>query len=224
MITMQEWKAMSGKEQTIWLEDNCQVNARGRPRGLVYGVGVNDTTYCTETRIDGKRVACPAYAAWKGMLYRAYSNKHHARRPTYSGVKVCEEWKNLCAFRDWWMVNQVDGWQLDKDLMSDSREYSPETCIFVPEWLNLFTADRGAARGVHPIGVCLHKQSGRFEAKCSNLMAKKQEHLGLFHTTEAAHAAWLNRKLELALELKPKMDEIDHRIYPRVIEIINNAK
>ena len=55
-------------------------------------------------------------------------------------------------------------------------------------------------------------------------MSKNTEHLGYFDTPEAAHAAWLKRKLELALELKPKMDEIDLRIYPRVIEIINNSK
>ena len=52
----------------------------------------------------------------------------------------------------------------------------------------------------------------------------KVEHLGLFKTPEAAHLAWKARKLELALELKPKMDEIDLRIYPRIVEIINNAK
>ena len=225
MITIQEWKSMSGKEQTLWLEENTELSRRSEShRCLVYGVGVNDAPYCIETRIDGKRVACPAYSAWRGMLYRAYSDKHHARRPTYSGVKVCEEWKNLCAFRDWWMVNQVDGWQLDKDLMSDSREYSPETCLFVPAWLNLFTTARGAARGAHPIGVSFHKGSGRFQAQCRNTSSNKNKPLGLFDTPEEAHEAWLVHKLELALELKPRMDEIDLRIYPRVVEIINNAK
>ena len=42
MITMQEWNAMNGKEQTRWLEDNYQVNSMGRPRGLTEGVGLND--------------------------------------------------------------------------------------------------------------------------------------------------------------------------------------
>lgn len=37
------------------------------------------------------------------------------------------------------------------------------------------------------------------------------------------HTAWLNRKLEIALELKPEMDEIDLRIYPNVIGIIKST-
>ena len=224
MITMQEWKAMSGKEQTLWLEENCQVNARGHPRGLVEGVGVNDAPYCTQPRIDGKQVRCPAYRAWTSIITRAYSAKFHVKCPTYMGIEICEEWKNFCAFRDWWIENQVDGYEIDKDILSDSREYSPESCIFVPSWLNSFTVDAGARRGDCPIGVCFVRRCGRFKAVCCNPMSKKQEYLGYFTTPEAAHAAWLNRKLELALELKPKMDEIDQRIYARVVEIINNAK
>lgn len=224
MITIQEWNAMNGKEQTIWLEGNCRVNARGRPRGLTEGVGVNDAPYCTKPRIDGKTVVCQAYRAWGSILRRVYSAKYHAEYPTYSGVSVCDEWRSFMSFRGWWVENQVDGWQLDKDLMSDSREYSPETCVFVPQWLNNLTTDSGAARGAHPIGVYFHKETGRFLARCRNTVTNKNQHIGLFATPEEAHAAWLNRKLELALELKPKMDEIDLRIYPRVVEIINNAK
>lgn len=52
----------------------------------------------------------------------------------------------------------------------------------------------------------------------------KQGHIGLFSTPEAAHAAWLTRKLEIANELKHLMDDIDARIFPRVIEIISRSK
>lgn len=224
MITMQEWKAMSCNDKTTWLEDNCLAsNMSLAKRGLVYGVGVNDAPYHTQPIINGKKV-CPAYQAWIGVLARAYDAKFHAKKPTYSGVKVCDEWHSFMSFRKWWLENQVDGWELDKDILSDAGVYSPETSIFVPAWLNLFTTDSGAARGAYPIGVVFRKDAGRFRARCGNPVSKKFEHLGYFDTPEAAHAAWLNRKLEIALELKPKMDEIDLRIYPRVIEIINNAK
>ena len=69
----------------------------------------------------------------------------------------------------------------------------------------------GCDRPVKACGWCV-KPNGR------------SQHLGYFDTPEAAHLAWRNRKLELALELKPKMDEIDTRIHPRVVEIIRNAK
>ena len=224
MITMQEWKAMSGKEQTLWLEENCKVNGLGSPRKPLFGAGVNDAPYCNRPIIDGKQAECPARTAWHNMLKRAYSSKYHAERPTYSGVTVCDEWHSFMSFRGWWIENHVDGWQIDKDLLSDAACYSPDTCLFVPAWLNSFTTDSGAIRGAHPIGVYFRKDMGVFHARCCNPMSKKQDHLGYFDTPEEAHLAWLKRKLELAIELKPKMDEIDMRIYPRVIEIINSTK
>ena len=223
MITMQEWKEMSCNDKTTWLEDNFLAsNMSLAKRGLVYGVGVNDAPYQTQPIINGKQVACPAYQAWTGMLERAYSAKYHAKNPTYSGVTVCDEWNSFMAFRRWWIENQVDGHQIDKDLLSDDGVYSPNTCLFVPRLLNTFTIDCGAARGEWPIGVCFESSCGRFRADCGNPVSGKRVWLGYFDTPEEAHAAWRKCKLELALELKPKMDEINLRIYPRVIEIINN--
>jgi len=225
MITMKEWKEMCGREQTAWLEENAELSRRSESkRGLVRRVGMNDAHYCAKPIIDGVKLICPAYQAWEHMLERSYSAKYHAKRQTYSGVTVCEEWRPFSSFRSWWLANQVDGWQIDKDLVGDGKLYSPDTCIFVPAWLNSFTTDSGASRGEWPIGVCYQKGRGRFQALCRNPASKKQEHLGYFGTPYEAHLAWRTRKLELALELKPKMDEIDIRIYARVVEIINNAK
>lgn len=224
MITMQEWKAMSGIDRTTWLHENCQVNGFGGPRKPLFGVGVNDADYCQQPIIHGGRARCPAYTAWSGMIERCYSEKYLLKWPTYSGVKVCDEWHSFSTFRIWWLQNHVDGWHIDKDILSDSREYSPDTSLFVPAWLNIFTIDSGSARGAYPIGVNFHKGTGRFQAQCRNTVANKIQYIGLFDTPEEAHLAWRARKLELALELKPSMDEIDMRIYPRVVEIINNAK
>lgn len=224
MITIQEWKAMSGKYKSLWLEENLRPNIREARRKPLHGVGVNDASYCTQVRIDGRYIRCPAYTAWSDMLKRAYSNKLHEEHPSYIGVKVCNGWHSFMEFRRWWLEHHVDGWQLDKDILSGCRMYSPEACLFVPSWLNNFIMDRGADRGEWPIGAHFDKRRGKFMALCSNCEIGCREYLGYFDTPEAAHLAWRTRKLELALELKPKMDEIDIRIYPRVIEIINNAK
>jgi hypothetical protein len=223
-MTIDLWKSMTGREQTLWLEANRPVSSIGAPRKPIFGFGLNDVAYCSRLAIDGVMVACPAYSAWKEMLTRAYSEKYLTKRPTYSGVKVCDEWHSFSTFRIWWLQNQVDGWHLDKDILSDSRVYSPEASLFVPAWINTFTINRRSARGMHPIGAHYHSASGRFRAQCSNPATRKRERLGLFDTPEAAHLAWKARKLELALELKPEMDSIDMRIYPRVVEIINNSK
>lgn len=197
--------------------------ARRGGKRLVHGVGINDADYAVKPRVKGEMVECKAYGSWKNMLERCYSAKYHRIQPTYIGVKVCGDWLSFMAFRKWWAENQVDGWQLDKDLLSDDRIYSPETCIFVPSWLNNFTTHRAAKRGEWPIGVYFDKRSGKLKSRCNHPFGR-QEYLGHFSTPDEAHAAWLARKLEIAHELKNLMDDIDTRIFQRVIEIIVRAK
>lgn len=225
MITMQEWKVMSHKEQTLWLMKNKPAGKLSSSmRRPVYGVGVNDSESATNIKIDGVLVCCKAYQMWHDLLRRCYCQKLQEQHQTYIGVSVCDDWIKFSSFREWWLINHIDGFDLDKDILSDSREYSPSSCIFIPNWLNKFNTDRRNHRGEYPIGVTRHNQCSRFVARCKNALTGNDEYLGLFSTQEEAHLAWRNRKLELALELKPKMDSIDLRIYPRVVEIINNAK
>lgn len=223
MISLEEWVGMSRINKTLSIERNCGVSGVGGKRSAVYGVGINDATFCPQPRIDGKVILCPAYDAWQGMLRRCYSSKSQAKRPTYAGVLVCNEWHSFMSFRAWWMENQVDGWDLDKDILSSSKIYSPSTCIFVPPWLNGFANSQASSRGKWLIGVHLHKRLGRFCAMCRNVLSGRQEHLGYFDTEMDAHLAWLERKIEIALELKPRMDEVDVRIYPRVVEMVRSA-
>lgn len=192
--------------------------------GLICGFGINDADYVTQPSINGKCVARPEYRAWKGMIVRSYSSKNNAAQPTYIGVTVCDEWRSFMAFRGWWLDNHVDGWHLDKDILTDKRVYSPDTCIYVPSWLNGFIIDCGASRGEWPIGVRFHNRARKFDARCRNPMTGKSEFLGYFSDPASANNAWLVRKLSIAKELRLKMDEIDSRIYPRVVEIIERAK
>lgn len=157
------------------------------------------------------------------MLGRSYDKKFHARMKTYVGVTVCDEWRSFMAFRAWWMENQTSGWALDKDLLGDSREYGPSSCVFVPQWLNNFTNLSYANRGESPIGVSWHISIGKYQAYCHHPFGG-HESLGYYNCKHKAHLAWKARKLEIAFELKPEMDKIDLRIYPRVVEIIERAK
>ena len=70
----------------------------------------------------------------------------------------------------------------------------------------------------------LHNDKDLFQARCKNPITGAREHLGYFSNSETAHLAWRARKLGLALDLKPRMDEIDQRIYHRVVEIIMKAR
>ena len=213
---------MNKVELSLWIEANYPATAISiAGRKPLFGVGENDAHYATQPTVDGKQIKDPAYLAWAGMLKRAYDPKYHARYPTYVGVTVCEEWHSFSAFRTWWLANYRDDGHLDKDLLVvGNREYSPWSCLYVPQWLNTFTIDSGASRGEFPIGVCLDKRSGKYQSECCNPITGKQCYLGYFTTPEAAHDAWLNYKLALADQLKPDMDTIDQRIHPNVVTII----
>lgn len=186
---------------------------------------MNDACYQVVPTVGDKRVCCPAYRAWRDMFNRAYNEKFHTKFPTYKGVEISKEWFSFTNFREWWIENHVDGWQLDKDLLVvGNKVYSSETCIYVPQWLNLFTARNKVTRGQYPIGAYFDKTSGKFKAQCNNPITKKNENLGRYTVVEDAYYAWVNKKTELALELKPKMDETDVRIFPSVVNIINLPK
>lgn len=224
MIYFEDFISMGALEKTSWLERNRPANKSSLSgRKPVYGIGINDALYCVKPRLNGRQVVDPAYETWQGMLERAYSTKLHEKLPTYIGVNVCSEWHSFMSFREWWMVHQVEGWHLDKDIIGNHREYSPEKCIFVPDWINVFTTDHRSARGDWPIGVHFDNGSGLFRAKCSNKSKKKQEHLGMFKSAECAHRAWRNRKIEMINIMKAETDRIDKRIHDGLLRIIKEA-
>lgn len=224
MISLVEFKSLSRSGRQSYLQENHKANGIGGPRKMIEGFGVNDSEYYCQPSIDGVVVMCPAYKDWHNMIKRCYSSSHHAKRPSYIGTSVCNDWSSFVKFLEWWKLNQVDGFVIDKDILSDSGVYSPETCLFVPVWLNSFILDSAATRGPYPIGASFHKQSGRFKAQCRNPHTLVNEYIGLFKTPSEAHEAWKSRKISYAEERKNEMDLLDSRVFDRVVEIIKNLK
>lgn len=171
---------------------------------LVCGVGINDADYpVTAYAVIGGRETqvrtCPIYQAWSSMIKRCYSEKLHARRPTYAGCSVAPEWHRFSKFREWMITQDWKGKQLDKDiLIQGNKVYSSETCVFITRALNLFMTEHGGARGEWPIGVCWHKASGKFMVRCRNPFTGRRECLGHFTDQEESREAWRAKKHELA--------------------------
>lgn len=204
-----------------------------KPKNLVHGVGVNDSSYAvvkyeTVGYVNGKRKQkqvwmCPYYRTWRNMLERCYIAKFQERQPTYKGCTVTEDWLTFSNFRKWMRAQNWEGLQLDKDILFEGNKvYSPDRCVFVTSMVNKFTTDSRAARGKWPIGVYWHKERGKFLAQCNNPFTKKQEHLGLFTCEQEAHNAWRKRKLELAHELAAI--QTDPRVAKALIERYSNPK
>ena len=192
---------------------------------LVFGVGVNDLGYKVHvreyvTKDGGKRVpktvfVCKYYTAWKRMLEGCYSKKYLESYPSYIGTSVCNEWLSATAFKKWMEKQDWHGKCLDKDIIvPKSKLYSPDTCAFVLEATNSFVIASDAIRGDYPVGVYLHKPTGKYRAQCRNPFTGKNEHLGLFSTPEEAHEAWRKRKHDLAQRVAAKESD------PRVVEAL----
>lgn len=221
-----EIKMSKASEFSEYLRENYPVNNyTNAQRKSLFNYGINDADYRTHPCFNKKQLKCPIYSVWTGILARVYDENQREVYPTYREVSVCEEWLMFSNFRKWFIENHVDGYAIDKDLLLPKNKiYSPDTCIFVPTWLNSFTVDCGARRGKCLIGVTWNDKRGKFIARCRDPKTKKQKNLGGFLTEQEAYDCYLTRKLEIASELRPEMDKIDVRIYPNVVYIIKNHK
>lgn len=188
-----------------------------RLRKMVYGVGINDSDFMSERGMSKPK----SYQDWTSMLARGHSPAVKARMPWYSDVEVCKEWHLFSAFYEWWKGNSVDGWDLDKDLLiPGNRIYSPGGCIYIPRWLNVFTAGCKSRRSL-PVGCSWHKASQKYRASIS--ISDKAYNLGLFTDPRDAHKAWKDRKIELVNGFRDEIDRIDPRIYRGVMYKIESA-
>lgn len=134
-----------------------------------FGVGyLGEGEY--KVKENGKETKC--YRTWVHMLRRCYDEKYHEKHPTYTGCEVTEEWYNLQNFGNWFKENyyEIEGQRMDLDkdiLIKHNKIYSPDTCVFVPQIINLLFVKCDNSRGDYPIGVSYHKRDKKFRARCS---------------------------------------------------------
>ena len=144
----------------------------------------------------------PAYEAWTCMLMRCYIRKE--KSSTYYGdVTVCDEWLCYQTFAEWYYNHyyQVnERLQLDKDIKNpNSKQYSPENCMLVPQRINLLFVNLPNKRGV-PCGI--EKQKNGYLAKYND------EKLGKYPTLEEAYSVYANAKENKIKEVADEYKEI----------------
>ena len=174
---------------------------------LVCNFGIND--------LRDQRKTSKEFSLWCDMLARCYSEKLHARIPTYKDCSTSNEFRRYSDFKNWCQGQigfGLDDWQLDKDILQKgNKEYHPDKCVFVPREINSFLRTSNKSRGDLPIGVC-KAESGGFYARLRNLAGKK--HLGTFSTTELAFQAYKVAKEQAIKNMANKWkDQIDPRAY-----------
>ena len=175
----------------------------------VYGVGFIGKGRFKAYDENGKATKC--YEVWKNILERCYDPKYHKKRPRYKGCTVCKEWWNFQVFAEWYYSHfyevENERMDLDKDILhKGNKVYSPENCIFVPQFINSLFVKCNNSRGKYPIGVS--KNRNKFLARLSK--DNGNINLGTYDTPEEAFFAYKQAKeayiKEVANEYKGKID------------------
>lgn len=144
---------------------------------LIFGVATNDSDPLI-VKVD--KYIRKAYHTWHNMIRRCY-DVTCCEFPLYSDCCVCDEWLLFSNFYKWWQQNYVDGWDIDKDLLSyGNKIYSPQTCCFLPHEINTFITSKhrnkkdGLPKGVFKIqngyySSCYFNGSGNYLGYCDNI-------------------------------------------------------
>ncbi len=180
---------------------------------LIYGHGIRDVSF--PVKVNGKLI--PSYRKWCGMLERCYSDKWHKKKPSYEGCKVSPDWLLFSGFHAWFCKHNIDGYVLDKDLLSKgNKTYSQDTCLFLPERINGLLINRALDRGMYPIGVIYRKDRKVSTFEAAMMVEGKRKHLGFYDCPQKAFLAYKKAKEAFIKEVAQDYfwrGEIDKRVY-----------
>ena len=165
------------------------------------------------TKENGKKTKC--YQTWFNMLIRCYDEEYKNKKTTYKDATVCEEWHNFQNFAKWYEENYYgvkdEEMQLDKDILCKGNKiYSPETCIYVPERINILFVKSLTNKGDYPIGVVKNGKKYNWQ------LSKKDRRIrGYgFNTPEEAFYGYKQAKEQYIKEVAEEYkDKIPQKLY-----------
>ena len=180
---------------------------------MVYGVGTKGSE--STVGADGKELK--SCSKWKQMLRRCYSPSKN-QKSVYKGCYVSDDWKIFSNFKRWFDENYKEGYELDKDiLIKGNKEYSSNSCIFVPVQVNKFFASTVSKKSDLPTGVT--KRGKRFLSRIDERFedgSRKSIIIGNFDTPEKASSANKEEKYRIAKDLADRQDD------PRIAEALRD--
>jgi hypothetical protein len=179
------------------------------------------------TSKDGKTTL--EYKLWNAIMQRCYDRKSLNKRPTYRNCTVCEDWLNFQNFAKWFHNNyyEIAGEKMcpDKDILyKGNKLYSPNTCIFVPQYINTLFVKCDSARGIYPVGVNYRETVNNFEARCNTLDINNKPvriHIGCYDTSTEAFNAYKTFKESYIKQVADKYkSQIPQKLYDAMYSYI----
>ena len=190
----------------------CKKCACSTHNNKVCGVGINDIP----NNIKPSLITQLSYHIWHHMLRRCYNQDKKMK--SYYDCRVCDDWLVFSNFHKWFtsiLSEYKTGYQLDKDiLIKGNKVYSPETCCFVPQQINLLLVNHKRDRGEFPLGVQKQTCSENFMVRL--MKYGSVEYVGTFNSVEEAFYAYKQAKEAHIKEVAQKYyDEgkITKRVY-----------
>lgn len=182
---------------------------------VVYGIGYYGFHNISEVKQRDHRYK-RIYYIWKDMIRRCYHDKNSVY---YNRVTICDKWKSFKNFYYWCLSdesNYNDSFYIDKDLLGDGKEYSPEKCLFVPKYINNLFIDMNNFNGYRyqyglyyvQIGkprIHLGTYNNRYVSSMIYMIAKR------YHILTISYTAFINGEIPL-------------HYMERVISIFNKGK
>lgn len=166
----------------------------------------------------------PSYKMWNNMINRCYNTRTDRRRDiNYLECSVDEEWHSFYNFNKWFeeeikKYKSNEKMCLDKDLLvKNNKVYSKETCVLIPDRVNIFLTKTTFKRGDYPIGV--YKKGYKFRAQCCDPFKERRRMLGLFKNPIDAFLCYKETKEQYAKELA---NYYDGKINQKAIEALRN--
>lgn len=146
------------------------------------------------SRILESHLFCPGFY-FDGVYYEIQYDDENVLRVVDFGV------------REWKVVGDI--------LVKGNKIYSPETCCFVPQEINLLFVKNNVNRGILPIGV--HKGRNKFKSVCSTY--NEINRLGTFDTPLEAFIAYKTFKETHVKKLADKWrGQITERCYNALMD------
>lgn len=120
---------------------------------------------------------------WDKVLQRCYDKTYLKNNKAYRNVTVCEEWLNFSIFFEWFKLNYIKNFFIDKDLFQlgvSDKIYSPNTCIFLDRKINNF--------------IKIPNKKDKWLSMCTDFNSGSSVYLGTFKTKEEARQPYVEFK------------------------------
>lgn len=154
------------------------------------------------------------------MMGRCYNPASKILQPTYDNIFVCEDWLCFSIYEGWFDKKSVVGFHVDKDLtVIGCSLYSPQTCSFVPQYINNLINETVNREVGLPTGVSWDSRKEVYRSYCRSY--SRYVHLGYFSCPDKAFLSYKKYKEAYIKEVATaafNSGDINETIYKNLFE------